>query len=411
MVFAVYREAAGPVFASQVVEPINWLVARGLDIRLLSFIPIGTWFRGAARRVFLELQTQVRARLGSRVTWFPAAPSRISSDPLVACGFFEWLRWRHGRRPVVLHCRGAPMTALALEVRERVAGSRVIFDCRGLAHAEYAYEQTIMGCPPEAWGERREQIHAMEERCARDADAVLCVSKAMARYVINEFRVDPARLRVVPCVVNTKAFAQALPGRDVVRAELGFGDRLVVTYCGGLHGWQLPEQSFRVFQLIQRFEPRVHFFALTTQPDKMRALAVRAGLNESDITVRRVPHEQVPRYLVAGDIGLLLREQSPLNTVASPVKFGEYLAAGLPVVLTEGIGDFSDLVRLDGLGLVFALDAAEHELVARLESFVGEYKQHTEAYRKRCWCAAHSVLSPEACYPVLVELYTELAEG
>lgn len=411
VVFAVYREAAGPVFSSQVVGPVTWLATRGLAIQLLSFIPFGTWFRGAARRAFLVLKTQVRERLGSRAVWLPACPSRISSDPLAAWGLSGWLRWKCGRSPVVIHCRGASMTTLALGMRGRTKGSRVVFDCRGLAHAEYAYEQTIAGYSPEAWVVRRDQIREMEQRCARDADAVVCVSNAMARYLVDEFKIDSSRLRVVPCVVNTGVFAQALSARDAMRSELEFGDRLVVTYCGGLHSWQLPQESFRIFKLIRCFESRAHFFALTTQPDRMREMAMLAGLNQADITVLRVPHNEVPRYLVAGDIGLLMREISLVNAVASPVKFGEYLAAGLPVFLTEGIGDFSEVVHRDGLGLVFSLDDTKQDLLARLESFVGEYQRHMMLYRERCCRAAHRLLSPEVCYPTLVELYKELNEG
>jgi hypothetical protein len=41
-----------------------------------------------------------------------------------------------------------------------------------------------------------------------------------------------------------------------------------------------------------------------------------------------------------------------VNEVASPVKFGEYLASGLPVVMSAGIGDYSELVRRKKVGVI-----------------------------------------------------------
>ena len=55
--------------------------------------------------------------------------------------------------------------------------------------------------------------------------------------------------------------------------------------------------------------------------------------------------------LSAADFGLLLRENNIVNNVASPTKFAEYLMAGLPVIISNGIGDFSYFVRFKNVGI------------------------------------------------------------
>ncbi len=52
------------------------------------------------------------------------------------------------------------------------------------------------------------------------------------------------------------------------------------------------------------------------------------------------------------DYGLLLREKSITNKVASPVKFAEYLYAGLRVLISPEIGDYSEMVSYYNLGHV-----------------------------------------------------------
>ncbi|MFN3876587.1 MAG: hypothetical protein ACK4L7_11835, partial [Flavobacteriales bacterium] len=69
---------------------------------------------------------------------------------------------------------------------------------------------------------------------------------------------------------------------------------------------------------------------------------------------RWVEHGHVGAVLRQCDIGLLVRPACATNRVASPTKFAEYLSAGLQVAISEGIGDFSGLVRSEGLGQVLA---------------------------------------------------------
>jgi glycosyltransferase involved in cell wall biosynthesis len=47
-----------------------------------------------------------------------------------------------------------------------------------------------------------------------------------------------------------------------------------------------------------------------------------------------------------------MRHDNTVNNVASPVKVGEYLACGLPVILTRGIGDYSDMLPAAGVGML-----------------------------------------------------------
>jgi len=66
--------------------------------------------------------------------------------------------------------------------------------------------------------------------------------------------------------------------------------------------------------------------------------------------------EDVHGFLCIADYGLLIREKNQTNGTASPVKFGEYLNAGLKVILSKNIGDFSDLVTSHNLGHIYAND-------------------------------------------------------
>jgi hypothetical protein len=62
-------------------------------------------------------------------------------------------------------------------------------------------------------------------------------------------------------------------------------------------------------------------------------------MDKRDVLVRSAPFEEVPSYLMAADVAILLRERLPINHYASPTKLGEYWLSGLPVLTTKGVSD------------------------------------------------------------------------
>jgi len=109
----------------------------------------------------------------------------------------------------------------------------------------------------------------------------------------------------------------------------------------------------------------------------------------------------VPGYLRAADVGISLIRQSPARCASSPTKFAEYLAAGLPVIHSAGVGDLDAQVEQHRVGvLVRSLDLASYadairraaelradpELAARCRSLArAEYDLHEvggERYRR-----------------------------
>jgi len=67
---------------------------------------------------------------------------------------------------------------------------------------------------------------------------------------------------------------------------------------------------------------------------------------------RWVKHSEVTSVLAACDMGVLIREDSVTNQEASPTKFAEYLSAGLPVIISENLGDYSTFVRKYNCGMI-----------------------------------------------------------
>lgn len=70
--------------------------------------------------------------------------------------------------------------------------------------------------------------------------------------------------------------------------------------------------------------------------------------------LKSVAHGLVKKYLSAANAGIIMRKDVTVNNVESPIKVGEYLACGLPVILTKGIGDYSASLPKAGVALLLS---------------------------------------------------------
>ncbi|ABK19019.1 glycosyltransferase [Syntrophobacter fumaroxidans] len=413
--YCVYREGLSPVFASQVVRPAERVRELGLSVGLTLLVSVGQLLRPGLARRWHERWSWLRKSLGESPCLIPSPPARSRwlwpEDQVLQA----WLRFRYrAKTPVILHCRGTEMTSIALAARRSLSGIKVIFDCRGISHAEIEYvvrSQQLSRMDQHQLDARVKLHRQMELSALQEADAVVCVSEAMSGYLATEHGTPNSRITTIPCSVETGPFCNASANREQIRHELGLSERLVVAYCGSLHAWQLPGTSLDLFCSVKQIDPTAHFLAITTNANSMKHMIAAHGIQKEDASVVSIPHDRVPSYLAAADVGLLLREASLLNRVSSPVKFGEYLAAGIPVVMSEGIGDYSMLAESERVGMVIDMRSLQHpeKIAAAVCGFVQQCRREGEALRSRCRAVARQQLSWDAHLPKLVRLYEALA--
>ena len=70
----------------------------------------------------------------------------------------------------------------------------------------------------------------------------------------------------------------------------------------------------------------------------------------NQISIKWFDPIDVIQVLKICDYGLLIREKSITNKVASPVKFAEYLFAGLKIIISPNVGDYSKFVIENNCG-------------------------------------------------------------
>jgi len=348
-----------PVFQSQVGDQLLAWKSAGLNVALLALV------QDAAR-----FEQAVGARLGAAGVRIERVEKRGFLRNLfsMAAALRRLRRTQQLRHAYVRGLWGPVVLALA----GRGFRMPYVYDWRGAivdetrASGAAAYKVALYGLL-EGWG-------------IRGARAVTAVSRPLAGYARQRHGVEPAA--VVPCCI----WPPALPAVESLRAqrrELGFRDEhLVLVYSGGLSHYQQVPATLSVWRLLLD-EPDVRFLLLTNEsPHSAPAVIGDLGMFGERLVHRSLPRQAVPLALASCDAGFMLRDGRELNRVASPVKFPEYLAAGLAVVGSPGTGDVSELIAAHDLGTL--VDPADPDAgAAGVRVLLGRLRRERAAYAQR----------------------------
>lgn len=157
---------------------------------------------------------------------------------------------------------------------------------------------------------------------------------------------------VIPCCVDFERFrtAEAL-SRTSIRQALHLTDRRVIVYVGSLGGTYMTNEMIEFFVFAHRQDPTVFALILTQNPQESIRQRLRAsGLGNADFLVDTVPFDDIPRYLKAADIAISFVKACYARRSASLTEIPEYLAGGLPIVCTAGVGDLDELIEEERVG-------------------------------------------------------------
>ncbi len=274
------------------------------------------------------------------------------------------------RRARILHARSYLPAAIVWLVT-RVVRRPYVFDMRGFLGDEYV-EGRHWGAG--TWPHRL--LRASERRLLADAAGIVVLTDAAAERLRSDPRYAPAvgntPVLVTPCAVDL--------GRFRPIAERPGPPTLV--YAGSLGLSYALDAMLGLYAAAREHLPALRFLILNRKDHALIAAGItRLRLADADIIVRSGEFDEMPALLGAAHAGICLLDQVSSKLASSPIKIGEYLACGLPVVLNRGIGDAAGQVAAAGAGHVVETysDAEIRRAGAALAALVGDERARRAA--------------------------------
>jgi glycosyltransferase involved in cell wall biosynthesis len=293
-------------------------------------------------------------------------PLKLSLPMNVAVVTFITLALMLLRKIDIVHVRRYDANLAAL-IAKKIFRKRVIFDPRGL----FIEEKIRSGL----WQRNRFRFWVykyIEDSILRQADAVIAFSPLHRKYLVSTYgqRIGQKVMFIPNCVDLDKYRRKHRNDR--------FAGKIALVYIGGASYWHMVDEMIFFFKSLKQKVPAFFMYLTYEGRHSIAAKFAKSELQPEDYCVASVPPERVAQYLTSADVGIALIEPSLAKRVCAPIKFVEYLAAGLPVVINPGIGETEEIVKRYRVGIIYKRRKIQGN-VAALLSMLGE-----KDIRSRC---------------------------
>jgi hypothetical protein len=322
VLYITYNDAPGGIYYSQVIDVVKcWQTNLNTTTQLVSFVSV---------RKYAEYRKKLKAIHPSCIV-LPMFP-KVGLWRLNA--LVVWLLILK-YAPTTIVGRSVFATQLGLINKRYFKQLKVVYDGRGAITAEVNEYNVGNGKI------NSKLIQKLEQKAVINSDYNIAVSQALVYYWQTNFGYNGNNFTVIPCTVEASFFNTkiALPNTTNIK----------IVYAGSLAGWQSIQEINNLVLNILANNANVTFLFLCEHSTLITDLRI---LFPNRVFQKSVEHAAIKTELQSCDYGILYREKSVTNSVASPVKFGEYLSCGLQLIISDSIGDCSQQVQEHNLGIV-----------------------------------------------------------
>jgi D-inositol-3-phosphate glycosyltransferase len=197
-----------------------------------------------------------------------------------------------------------------------------------------------------------------EGEMARSVHHVIAPTEREKRELINQYGVQPERIGVVPCGVNTGLFRPV--ERNEAGTESGLGGGKTILFVGRIDPLKGIDNLIRALALLKNKDAKLAIVgggeSSLEGTEQLKELAAELGVTERVVFTGAVKQDRMPYYYSSADVCVIPSLYESFGLVAL-----ESLSCGTPIVAND-VGDLKNIVRQGETGYV--VDGNTPELLA-----------------------------------------------
>jgi glycosyltransferase involved in cell wall biosynthesis len=351
VLYVSYDGVLEPLGQSQVVAYLEKL-APGREIHLITFE------KAKDLHDYSHRNAQAARLIAAGITWHPQPwrnrPRIVSAAWNLIVGSVVALQIAVSRKIELFHARNILCSAMCLPA-VLVRRGKLISDIRGFWPDERADGGLIR-----PGGIVHKALKAIERLALRRSSAIVTLTEASVPILKSDprFGLPAAPITVIPTCVDLQRFRP--PTRE---PEAG---PFILGYVGSFGTWYMLDETVALFAALLNREPEARFvIANRNDHEVIRSALGRNAVPSCSVQLVSARYAQIPDIIGRMDAGVCFVRPQFSKISSAPTKFAEYLACGVPVVATEGVGDMAGIIRKGRVGLVVSrFDAEELDAIA-----------------------------------------------
>lgn len=401
ILFLSYNGLLEPILPSQAVPYLTELAKKGFRFTLLTYEKKRDLEKLGPEKLSLLKDALARDGIAWRYLKYHKNPPFLSTlfDLILgAAAVFHIIR---EKKIDIIHVRGITPGMIAL-LLSGLLRKKILFDMRGLLAEEYVGGGL--------WKEGSlvfRMVKTAEKSLLKRCDAVTVLTRKHLDFNKNldYLKGRGIPMEVVPCCVDMSRFKCQSSGP--LRSELDLDGKFVLMYPGKIGTFYLMREMLDFYKTMLSAVPDAIFVILTNDDIcTVSETAKELGIDDRRIKIiRSIQFDEMPRYMGIADAGIFFIN-SYKKIGSSPIKMGEFLASGVPVIINSGIGDTEELVRENNVGVIAERfdEAAYKDAIRQLL----DLKKESDALKARCRDTARRYLSLDDAVAGYARIYDAL---
>ena len=186
-------------------------------------------------------------------------------------------------------------------------------------------------------------LSMIEKRVIKRAKLLFLVSEEMQRHYEKKYRLPLSEKSVIfPCFSEKTIHENAFFDEKYQKNTFA--------YVGSLSAWQCFSETVALYRKIEEnSESPTKFYVFTQETEKASAYLQKMGIQRFEVAYHQ--GETLSKALAGIKYGFVLREDIPVNRVATPTKFSSYLSCGVIPVFSSALRDFHAVHAKNPLGI------------------------------------------------------------
>ena len=185
-------------------------------------------------------------------------------------------------------------------------------------------------------GEDDALLHRVLSRIAgflyRQAQHIVVVTPAFADHLVKKWNVSREKISVVENGVETELFSPRPSGS--LREQLGAEHKFVISYIGTMGMAHGLETMLEAASALQHSFSEILFLLVGEGADKERIQEIARSRELANVHfVDQQPRQEIPAYICASDVCLVLLKRTDLFKTVIPTKMLEFMSCARPVIL------------------------------------------------------------------------------
>jgi glycosyltransferase involved in cell wall biosynthesis len=273
----------------------------------------------------------------------------------------------------------------------KILGKKVIYDRRGTMKGDFIDDVNIKNIFSVSVFSGI--LGKLDSFFIRHSDAVIVLSERARDLLGKNALADKKRVicDYIPCCVDMTRFKN---NRFPEKAPADLKGKFTISYVGSLGTCYLLDEMIDFFRILKEIHKNAFFLVISHSDKEMIQKSFsRVALSNEDYKIVDAEPGEVPVWLGDSACSVMFIKEVGCKIGASPTKFAESLAAGVPVIINKGIGDADKIIEKEGVGVIVeSLDREGYEkAISRLE----ELLKDPEGLKNRCAKTAERLFSME----------------